>query len=154
MPRCWKSHVAAHINIGHTITLILVYYLICMCPHQTIILPCFNFLLGIFYSWYRLTTVKHKIIYEILSHVWNSLCRSEARLSRHRVAGALISNTSFKLLVQFACARTYADLESFVRGGPTAILTTFYKGREDPNTTKSGPSSKWRFAGVPMMSQH
>ena len=38
-----------------------------------------------------------------------------------------------------------ADPESFFRGGPT--LTTFFfvflvaEGKEDPNTTKSGPSS-------------
>ena len=35
------------------------------------------------------------------------------------------------------------EKQSFVRGGPT--LTTFFdivdEGREDPNTTKSGPSS-------------
>ena len=60
----------------------------------------------------------------------------------------------------------------FVRGegggGPT--LTTFVfvlidEGRDDPNTTKSGPSSarqrkaitagnQWRFVGVAMMAQH
>ena len=52
----------------------------------------------------------------------------------------------------------------FIRGGPT--LTTFFlclsfifdEGREDINTTISGPSFarqrnaiKWRFAGAPMM---
>ena len=28
------------------------------------------------------------------------------------------------------------------------------EGREDPNTSISGPYFKWRFAGVPMMAQH
>ena len=51
------------------------------------------------------------------------------------------------------------QIQSFVRGGP--ILTTFFLvdgGREDPNTTISGPSSarqqnaiKWLFARVPIM---
>ena len=63
-----------------------------------------------------------------------------------------------------------ADPENFARGGPT--LTT--QGREDPNSTKRGPSSawiqialkeghhrpaserpfKWRFSGGLMMAQH
>ena len=28
------------------------------------------------------------------------------------------------------------------------------EGREDTNTTISGPSLEWRFAGVPMMAQY
>ena len=34
---------------------------------------------------------------------------------------------------------TCADPENFARGGPT--LKTFYKGKEDPDGTKSGKSS-------------
>ena len=58
---------------------------------------------------------------------------------------------------------TCADPESFVRGGPTlkTILFYFYEGREDPSTTICGQSLarqrnaiKWRFAGVPMMTQY
>ena len=55
-----------------------------------------------------------------------------------------------------------ADPESFVRGGP--ILMGFFlvcKGRDDLNTTISGPSSpcqqnaiNWRFACVPIMAQY
>ena len=54
---------------------------------------------------------------------------------------------------------TCADAESFGRGDP--IFPTFLlvdEGREDPSTTKRGPSTarqqiaiKWRLAGVPMM---
>ena len=64
----------------------------------------------------------------------------------------------------------------FVRGGPILTKIFFFflggggggiyyilvdEGRKDPNTTISRPTSarqwnaiKWRFAGVPMMSQH
>ena len=42
-----------------------------------------------------------------------------------------------------------ADPESFVRGAPTLFLV--YEGKEDPNSSKNGPSLKWRFAGVSMM---
>ena len=34
-----------------------------------------------------------------------------------------------------------ADPESFVRGGPTLTFFLVDEGREDPNTTLSGPSS-------------
>ena len=36
-----------------------------------------------------------------------------------------------------------ADPESFARGGPTPMFLVFFfcEEREDPNTTKSGPSS-------------
>ena len=54
------------------------------------------------------------------------------------------------------------DPESNARGGPT--LTTFFlvdEGRDDPNTTISGPTSarkqmplKWRFTVVPLTAQH
>ena len=66
--------------------------------------------------------------------------------------------------------------ESFIKGCPTSNFDNFFvvdEGREDPNTTISGPSSarqrntikwcfagvpmmaiKWCFAGVPMMAQH
>ena len=37
----------------------------------------------------------------------------------------------------FSCA----DPESFARGGPTLIIFLVYEGRNDPNTTISGPSS-------------
>ena len=59
---------------------------------------------------------------------------------------------------------TCADPESFVRGGP--ILTCFLfiylfiyffdEGREDQNSTESGPllTRHRRFAGVPMMAQY
>ena len=46
-------------------------------------------------------------------------------------------NLSEPSLLAYACV----DVESFVRGGPT--LTLFFLidvGREDPNTTVSGPS--------------
>ena len=57
------------------------------------------------------------------------------------------------------------DPESFARGGPTLtgffVFVFFDERKEDPNSTKSGPSSapsetpfKWRFAGGPMMAQH
>ena len=79
------------------------------------------------------------------------------------------TNTSYKILDSFVFIyrrivppNSCVDPESFVRGGPT--LTFFYlvdEGREDPKTNISGPSSaasetpfKWRFAGVPMMTQH
>ena len=68
------------------------------------------------------------------------------------------SRTVYVLLV----VGTWADPESFVRGGPT--LTGFFlvdEGREDPSTTISWPSLarqqnsiKRRFAGVPMMAQY
>ena len=45
-------------------------------------------------------------------------------------------------------------------GGPTQskdfsffLFFLVDEGREDPNTTKSGPF-EWRFAGGPMMAQH
>ena len=51
---------------------------------------------------------------------------------------------------------------TFVRGGST--LTVFFlidDGREDPNTSISGPSLavsktpfKWHFTGMPLMAQH
>ena len=56
-----------------------------------------------------------------------------------------------------------ADPESFVRGSPTFTVFCFVfgKGRDNPNTTISGPPSarhrnaiKWRFAGVLMMARH
>ena len=40
-----------------------------------------------------------------------------------------------------------ADPESFANGGPTLTAFFFDEGREDPNSTK------WRFAGGPMMAQ-
>ena len=48
---------------------------------------------------------------------------------------------------------TCADPESFVRGGPT--LTTFFlvgEGRDDPNTTKSGPSTARKRNGPTLIS--
>ena len=37
----------------------------------------------------------------------------------------------------------------------TMFFVFFYEGREDPNSTKSGPSSiEWRFTGGPVMAQH
>ena len=53
-----------------------------------------------------------------------------------------------------------ADPECFARGGPTLTFFLVDERREDPKSTKSGPSSArqrnaiWRFAGVPMMAQH
>ena len=56
----------------------------------------------------------------------------------------------------------FFDPEHFVRGGPT-LATVFLvdEGRENQNTTISGPTSahqrntfKWRFADVPMMTKH
>ena len=45
--------------------------------------------------------------------------------------------------------------ESFVRGVQIWQRFLFDEGRENPNTTTSGPSSfKWRFAGGPMVAQH
>ena len=53
---------------------------------------------------------------------------------------------------------TYADPESFARGGPTLatfFLFVFDERRMDQNTTKCRSSSfKWRFADEPMMAQH
>ena len=40
-----------------------------------------------------------------------------------------------------SCPQPYADPESFVRGCPTQNIFLVYKGKEDPNTTKSGSSS-------------
>ena len=58
----------------------------------------------------------------------------------------------------FCFGITCTDPESLVRGGPTLTMFYFFivdERKEDPNTTKSGPSSlKWRFAGGPMMGQH
>ena len=36
---------------------------------------------------------------------------------------------------------TCADPDSFVRGGPTLTIVLVDEGREDPNTSISGPSS-------------
>ena len=53
--------------------------------------------------------------------------------------------------------------ESFVRCGPALTLFFFFvslfyflvdDGREDPNTTKSGPSSMHQHNAGPMMAQH
>ena len=51
------------------------------------------------------------------------------------------SEQFYIILLFFSYDSTCADPECFVRGGPT--LTGFFivdKGREDPNTTISGPS--------------
>ena len=58
----------------------------------------------------------------------------------------------------FKTPKSCADPERFVRGGPTLTSCLVDEGREDPNTTLSGPSSarqqidiKWRIAGGPTL---
>ena len=70
-------------------------------------------------------------------------------LEAHRVLSPLrLFQKSILVLCLSHSLKTCADPDSFVRGGPA--LTTFcflfvsflvYEGREDPNTTISGPSS-------------
>ena len=54
------------------------------------------------------------------------------------------------VLFSWSLCSTCADPESFVTGGPTLILFCFLidEGREDINTTLSGPSSARQRNGV------
>ena len=64
--------------------------------------------------------------------------------------------TQARLQLSIQCA----DPESFASGGPTLTFFSLVdEGREDPNTTLSGPSlarqrNAIKIAGVPMMAQH
>ena len=46
-----------------------------------------------------------------------------------------------KMITACVSFASCADPESFVRGGPTLTMFLVNKGRKDPNTTISGPSS-------------
>ena len=57
----------------------------------------------------------------------------------------------------FWVSKSFADPESFVRGGSLWVFFLVYDGGEDQNITKTGhcwPASETPFAGVLMMAQN
>ena len=80
--------------------------------------------------------------------IWKVWHRPAAKAQTRLHIQAGLPEPLFLAYAKYGSRATCADTESFVRGGPT--LTGFFivdEGREDPNTTISGPSSARAYAG-------